>query len=273
MSEEAAKAFPQRRRSALAPAPGEDSGAPPAAAASQPARAAPDGEGPWLLAATVETLPAWEAVEADGERGPRPVSQKVAAIAFVRARRTGTGAEERLEVVECRAGGRLGMDERTLVAGFMGSFEAWKPRPLVTFNGRGFLVPVLRYACMRHGIPARWLNEAGDGKWEGYMARNSQAWHCDVMDLLCDQRASAYPSLADAARAVGLPHPGDAALDPRSRAAANAAVSLLLHARLKLFTGRMTREAHDASVASLRAAIEAGPAEGGASILLDRWGS
>jgi hypothetical protein len=271
MTDEATRGFAPRRRSSLAPSPGEESCAPPQEVAAQAARPPADGEGPWLLSATVETVPAWEATETEAGRGPKPVAQKVAAIAFVRARRVGSGADERLEVVECRAGGRPGADERQLVTGFMASFDAWKPKPLVTFNGRGFLLPVLRYACMRHRIVARWLNEAGDGKWEGYMARNSQTWHSDVMDLLCDQRASAYPSLADAARAVGVPHPGDAVTDPRSRAASNAAVSFLLHARLRLFTGKMTRDAHDASVESLRVALAAGPGEGGAAALLARW--
>jgi hypothetical protein len=271
MTEGATTGAVPRRRSSLAPIPGEETGAPPPDAVPRAQGPTADGDGPWLLAGTAETVPAWEHGSDEPDRGPKPVAQKVVAIAFVRARRTGAGKDERLEVVECRAGGNSGANEKTLVTGFVAAFDAWKPKPLVTFNGRGFLVPVLRYACMRHSIAARWLNEAGDGKWEGYMARNSQAWHCDVMDLLCDQRASAYPSLADAARAVGVPHAGDAALDPRSRAASNAATAFLLNARLRLFTGKMSREAHDLSVASLRTVLENGPDEGGARSLLETW--
>lgn len=225
--------------------------------AEQPGTA---GDGPWLLAACLETIPAWDDSEAEAEqtgRGLKPVRQVVSAIGFVRARvlapATAAGGE-RLDVVECRAGGKPDADERLLLSGFWSSFEAWRPR-LVTFNGRGHLLPTLRYASMRHGLTARWLHDAGD-RWNGFGVRFSAAYHADLMDLLSDHNASPYPALGDVVRAIGLPLalPEPGAGSPRERAVGNAAAVFGVYLRWMLYTGKMTREGHDAALASLAAA-------------------
>lgn len=230
----------------------------PVAAAEPGAPKAGDAkDGPWLLAACLETAPAWEDAEVEAEvpgRGMKPVRQAVAAIAFVRARIIAPSTDaggERLEVVECRAGGTPGADERTLVSGFWSAFEGWKPR-LVSFNGRGHLLPTLRYASMRHGLTANWLHEAGD-RWSGFGVRFSTAYHADMMDILSDHNASPYPALGDVARAIGLPLslPEPGVGEARDRAVANAAAVFSVYLRWMLYTGKMTREGHDAALASL----------------------
>jgi hypothetical protein len=216
----------------------------------------PKDEGPWLLAACAETSEA-QAGPLEIGYSAKPVNQTIEALAFVRARisTSGDGADG-YDVMECRAGGRVGVKERTLVSGFWTSFEAWKPR-LVTFNGRGSLIPVLRYASMRHGLTARWIHEAGD-RWTGYGARFSPERHIDMMDWLSDLHASPYASLSDVAAALGLPGEGDPAQeDARSRAERRAAIIFLVFIRYELFLGHMSAASHRDAVSSLALVLAA----------------
>ncbi len=88
---------------------------------------------------------------------------------------------------ELRSGGEAGFDEKKLLQGFFGYFERLKPR-LVSFNGRGFDLPVLKYRAMKHGVSASHLHQAGD-KWNSYTSRYALNWHCDLQDVLSDYGA------------------------------------------------------------------------------------
>ena len=88
---------------------------------------------------------------------------------------------------------RAGFDKKKLLQGFFGYFERLKPR-LVSFNGRGFDLPVLKYRAMMHGVSVPWLYGAGDN-WNSYQSRYSTDWHCDLLDVLSDYSASARASL------------------------------------------------------------------------------
>ena len=76
--------------------------------------------------------------------------------------------------------------ERQLVEGFFQYFERLKPR-LVTYNGRSFDLPVLRYRAMLHGVSAPWLYQSG-GRYNSYLYWYDTKWHCDLMDVLSDFR-------------------------------------------------------------------------------------
>ena len=82
---------------------------------------------------------------------PRQPFQKVVAISFLEAEIERDGNQEAYLLRELRSGGEAGFDEKKLLQGFFGYFERLKPR-LVSFNGRGFDLPVLKYRAMMHGV-------------------------------------------------------------------------------------------------------------------------
>lgn len=212
-------------------------------------------DGPWLLVLTVQGAPDPALPPMPENSAVRPITHRLEALGFLRARIGGTSGAELLEVVECRAGGLEGMPEAELLVGFWRSFETWRPR-LVTFGGRGYGVPLLKYSSMRHLMTARHLHEAGD-KWSGYGHRYAQTHHVDVMDTLADFHAAPFPSLAEVAEALGLPHrPVTEGGGPRVRAECDAATIFLAYARWRLLTGQMSLEGHAAAEASLRRVLE-----------------
>jgi hypothetical protein len=242
----------------------------PTTAAPQTAPAAPGDaggkgdEGPFLLVLDAETRPDRSAAP-EGDDALKPMFHAVAALAFLRCRILQDGGEEWYEALECRAGGKPRTSEADLLSGFWKSFEAWKPR-LVTFNGRGFVLPVLKYRSMRQMMTARYLHEAGD-KWSGYGHRYSLTHHIDMMDVLSDHHASTFPSLPEVAAALDIPLPaksgdteaaqGEAGIEAARAAAESDVVAIYLaYLRWRLFTGKITREGHAKSVASLRRCLE-----------------
>lgn len=227
--------------------------------------AAEHDEGPSLLVMDVKTMidPEMDCSgELAGEGIAKPMYHRITAIAFLRARIRSGANGERLVVEECRAGGRADTSEVDLLTGFWRRFEIWKPK-LVTFNGRGFALPVLKYRSMRHRLSAKYLHAAGD-RWSGYGNRYALSHHVDLMDALSDHRASPFPSLKDLARSFRLPHHKEdsigcdpAIADARVAAELDAATIFLGYIRWRLFTGEMTVDAHDAAAHSLRELLAA----------------
>ena len=206
--------------------------------------------GPWLVVLALKTVP--ESEPEPGAAIAKPMFHRVAAVAFLRAKIHQSATGERLEVVECRAGGRPESSERELLAGFWRAFEEWKPK-LVTWNGRGFGLPVLKFRSMRQQLTARYLHEAGD-KWSGYGNRYAQSHHVDLMDSLSDFHASPFPSLNDVAKCFGISTPpkhdvaelmaaGDIAA-VREQAKSEAQVVFDAYARWRAFTGAMTWDSY-----------------------------
>jgi predicted PolB exonuclease-like 3'-5' exonuclease len=134
---------------------------------------------------------------------PRQPFHKVVAISFLRAEIERSEGGETYYLLELRSGGTPESSERELVAGFFQFFERHRPR-LVSFNGRSFDLPVLKYRAMVHGIAAPFLYAAGD-KWESYTSRYATDWHCDLLELLSDFGASARVKLGEVCAVFGLP--------------------------------------------------------------------
>jgi predicted PolB exonuclease-like 3'-5' exonuclease len=105
------------------------------------------------------------------------------------------------EQLACKRMGTIGegKDEADMLADFaefMGKFEP----NLVTWNGRGFDLPVLMLRSMRHGVAAPWYYRKSD-----YRYRYSSDGHLDLADFLSDHGATRMISLHGAARLIGLP--------------------------------------------------------------------
>jgi predicted PolB exonuclease-like 3'-5' exonuclease len=99
--------------------------------------------------------------------------------------------------------------ERYALAGFFDLFEGDGPGPrLVSWNGGGYDLPVLRYRGMRHGLSAPALyGGGGDRRAGGYLHRY-QDLRVDLMDVLCSHGTSTRAGLAATAEAMGLPGKG-----------------------------------------------------------------
>ncbi|MFH1804509.1 MAG: 3'-5' exonuclease [Pseudomonadota bacterium] len=140
----------------------------------------------------------------DGKNAfPRQPFHKVVAISFLRASIVRDGNTETYEIEELRSGGEIASEEKQLIAGFFAHCGKLHPR-LVSFNGRGFDLPVLKYRAMKFGVSARWLHQAAN-KWENYTARYAPNWHCDLAEVLSDYGASARIKMNEVCAALDLP--------------------------------------------------------------------
>ncbi len=79
-------------------------------------------------------------------------------------------------------------EEETIIRHFFDFIEAKNPR-LVSFNGRGFDMPMLLIRAMRYNLsfPA-WFDQnnpqLNKTKWENYRQRYAEAFHTDLLDTL-----------------------------------------------------------------------------------------
>ena len=128
---------------------------------------------------------------------------KVVAIAFLQAEIGHESGQEYYNLVDIRAGGKLEFTEKELIQSFFSYLSNIKPR-FVSFNGRTFDLPVLKYRAMRHGIDAKWFYTDGD-KWNNYQSRYSADWHCDLLEVLSDYGASARIKMNEVCGLLNLP--------------------------------------------------------------------
>ncbi len=105
------------------------------------------------------------------------------------------------ENLACKRIGTFGetKDEAGMMTDFAEFMGKWKPH-LVTWNGRGFDLPVLALRALRHGLPFGWYYRGA-----GYRYRYSEEGHLDLCDVLSDHGAARMTSLDGAARVIGLP--------------------------------------------------------------------
>jgi predicted PolB exonuclease-like 3'-5' exonuclease len=134
---------------------------------------------------------------------PRQPFHKVVAISFLEADIVRNHEGEQYHITDLRTGGKADSSEKELLEGFFKYLERANAR-LVSFNGRTFDLPVLKYRAMVHGIQAGWLFNRGD-KWNNYQQRYSLDWHCDLLEALSDFGASARIKLNEACAAMGFP--------------------------------------------------------------------
>ncbi len=92
-----------------------------------------------------------------------------------------------------------GQDEAETLRGFSDFMAKHKPT-LVTWNGRGFDLPVLALRALRHAVPFPWYYRDKDMRF-----RFSEMGHFDLCDFLSDHGAASRTSLAGAAKLIGLP--------------------------------------------------------------------
>ena len=89
-------------------------------------------------------------------------------------------------------------DEPAMLADFAAFCERERPH-LVTYNGRGFDIPVLTLRCLRYGVPMRFAYD------KQFRYRFTDEGHMDLFDFLSDHGAAKVGSLDALAHLVGLP--------------------------------------------------------------------
>ncbi len=134
----------------------------------------------------------------------RQIFHQVIVISFLEAEiiRSSNGLEF-YQIIDIRCGGDLLANEADLVKGFFSHLKKKFSR-LVSYNGKNFDLPVLKYAAMKHQIEAAWLYKTGD-KWNNYNQRYSLDWHCDLADAFSDFGASARVKMNEICAAFKLP--------------------------------------------------------------------
>jgi len=97
--------------------------------------------------------------------------------------------------------------EKNVVRRFFAGIDKYRPQ-LLSWNGKGFDMPVLHYRCLHHGQVAKLYWESGDNsksfKWNNYTSRYHPR-HWDLMDTLALHQARSNAKLDVIARQAGLP--------------------------------------------------------------------
>jgi predicted PolB exonuclease-like 3'-5' exonuclease len=169
------------------------------------------------------------------------------------------------EDLSCKRIGTFGegKDEAQMMTDFAEFMGKWKPH-LVTWNGRGFDLPVLALRAFRHGLPFGWYYRGA-----GYRYRYSEEGHLDLCDVLSDHGAAKMTSLDGAARVIGLP--GKDGVDGsqveglflagqieslRHYCLSDVAQTAFLFLRYRLVAGDIDRDAYRHAATGLLAALE-----------------
>ena len=174
---------------------------------------------------------------------------------------------ETYHVTCCRSGGQADWDEQRLLEKYWQYFADGAPR-VVTWNGKGFDLPVLRARAMVHGISAHSWYQRGT-KWDSYTQRFAPDWHCDLMEQLSDYKACATMKLDEMAHALGLPgkiggHGSEVEAmvrrgeleNVRSYCEVDCLNLFVLYTRWALLSGRADVGSHDKSLESLIGCLE-----------------
>ncbi len=220
-----------------------------------------------LLVFDIETVPDPDLHEGTGF--PKPPFHVVAAIAVLEAEmETSSDGQERYHLRDLRCGGEATSSEHDLVAGFFQHIQRSQPR-LVSFNGRSFDLPVLKYRAMKNGISARWFYGAAS-RYDNYSYRFSDENHCDLFDALADFGASRGVKLDDIARTCGFP--GKFGIDGsmvaemvaegrlgevRDYGETDVLNTYLVYLRYRLLTGHLDRERYNETISQVVTYIEA----------------
>lgn len=128
----------------------------------------------------------------DVERLPAPPHHQVVAIGALWI--DATGVPRKLGLV-----GEQRTTEAEILEDFAALLEERRPT-LVTYNGRGFDLPVIAMRCLRHGVALPHYYRARDVRY-----RFSTEGHFDLMDFIADFGATKVSKLDIVAKLCGMP--------------------------------------------------------------------
>ena len=157
--------------------------------------------------------------------------------------------------------------EAELIQRFFEGLDRYSPM-LVSWNGRGFDLPVLHYRALLHGISApRYWETGGEDqsfKWNNYLNRFHER-HTDLMDVLSGYEVRAIAPLTEIASMCGFPGKmgmsGDKVWEYylagdlesiRNYCETDALNTWLVFLRYELMRGRKTKEGYEAECKKVR---------------------
>lgn len=203
-----------------------------------------------------------------GDEFAKLLFHKVVAISYLRADICDGADGVYFSTELLRSGGEIHASECDLIRGFFQFVEKVKPR-LVTFNGRCFDLPVLKYRALKHCVSAPWYAQ-GESKWENYGQRYSVDWHCDVMDALSEFGASKGSKLGEICTLLRIPCKlgldgsqvesyvlAGRLEEVRNYCETDVIATYLVFLRFALFRGEISQSGYKASVESLKSHISA----------------
>lgn len=167
------------------------------------------GERQWKVVPTSEEHGRWDVQVAAVEPFPAPQAHRVVAVAWVDIVMDIDPAFPRYRFTAGYSTCQWSLDDDLARAddieeGILGAFgRSMKEQSginLVTWNGRGFDLPVLSMRSLKHGIPFGWYYDN-----RGMRYRYSDEGHLDLMDFLGDYGAARNMKLNDMAHLIGLP--------------------------------------------------------------------
>ncbi len=163
--------------------------------------------------------------------------------------------------------GEVDSDEKDIIQRFHDGVDKYTPI-LISWNGRGFDLPVLHYRTLYHGITAaRYWETGGDDqsfKWNNYLNRFHER-HTDLMDVLSGYEGRATAPLTDIATLLGYPGKmgmsGDKVWDTykagdingiRNYCETDVLNTYLVYLRYELMRGNKTQQGYDSECQRLR---------------------
>jgi len=215
-----------------------------------------------------DALSAYFLEKTDGKNDfPRQPFHQICAISYAHLIAEPGESGRELVVRRIASGGEKNSSEVELLDGFFNLIETRAPQ-IVSFNGRGFDVPVLKYRAMVHGLSCpRWFSE-GD-KWKNYDSRYDSSYHLDLLEVLSDYGASARCSMHEVASAFGVPGKLETAGDDvrgmyeagriediRNYCETDVCTTLLIYLRWQMFNGGLSEGAYARAVLGLRNYLE-----------------
>ena len=96
-----------------------------------------------------------------------------------------------------------GKDEHEIIANFLNFIENHAPK-LVSYNGRGFDLPMLMIRAMKYNLMAPRYYNTSD-KWCNYRTRYDATWAMDLLDYISDFRAVSGLRLDTLCAMLGMP--------------------------------------------------------------------
>ena len=230
----------------------------------------------------IETIPDTDGLRILYDLAPETLAEDVANIALhQRRQQNGTDFlplhQHRICAISCalREGenfkvwtlGDANSSEAEIIQLFFDSIDQYTPQ-IISWNGRGFDLPVLHYRSLIHGINANLYWDLGEDdqefKWNNDIS-HCYARHLDLMDTLAMFNGHANAPLDDIAKLCGFP--GKLGLDGskvwdaykvggiegiRNYCETDVANTHLVFLRFKLMREQLSQGAYDAEVALVR---------------------
>lgn len=218
-----------------------------------------------LVVFDIETIP--DSAHHEGNGFPKPPFHIPVAIAFLHAEIMIEGTQEVYWLKELRCGGTAEYSEHDLLKAFIDFVDKQRPR-LVSFNGRSFDLPVIKYRAMKHGLSAPLLTSSD------YSYRYNLDHHCDLLEALTDFGASTRPKLDEVCSIFGLPgklgtdgsmvagmHEAGQIKEIRDYCELDVLNTYLVYLRYALLSGKTSPHGHDLAITDVKKYLERERAE------------